>query len=76
MERRERRRDIRDQGSFYLRWDVLPLAAGSGSFQVRGGTQHAFSVGVGTGSVPALITTGAAGLTVAIILALIVGEFD
>jgi len=54
------RLNIRDQGSFYLRWDMLP--------NLRRGTLHALSLGVGTGSVPALITSGAAGLAFLIIL--------
>ena len=77
------RLNIRDQGSFYVRWDMLPITTRSGSFYDPGnrsgssyfdpgGTQHAVSVGVGTGSVPALITTGVAGLTMAVMLALLV----
>ncbi len=77
------RLNIRDQGTFYLRWDMLPIAARSGSFYDPGdrsrgslldssGTQHALSIGVGTGSVPALITTGAAGVALAVVFALLV----
>lgn len=68
------RLNIRDQGSFYLRWDMLPNLAH--------GAQHALSLGVGTGSVPALITSGAAGLAVLIIFTAYVigidsdGDFD
>ncbi len=81
------RLNIRDQGSFYLRWDMLPTAAESrggffdpgdrsanGGWLDPGGTQHALSVGVATGSVPALVTTGVAGLTVAVLVALLVGQ--
>ncbi len=79
------RLNIRDQGSFYVRWDMLPMATRSGIFHDPhdqststwldpGGAQHALSVGVGTGSVPALITTGAAGLTVAVLFAILIGE--
>ncbi len=79
------RLNIRDQGSFYVRWDMLPMASRSGIFHDPhdrststwldpGGAQHALSIGVGTGSVPALITTGAAGLTVAVLFAILVGE--
>jgi hypothetical protein len=75
------RLNIRDQGSFFLRWDMLPLASQSysfydpgdpfiGGYHDPGGTQHALSIGVGTGSVPALITTAATGLTLAVLLAL------
>ena len=77
------RLNIRDQGSFYIRWDMLPIAArsgrsydtgdrSSGSFLDPGGTHHALSIGVGTGSVPALITTGAAGVTLAVLFAILV----
>ncbi len=63
---------------------MLPMATRSGIFHDPhdrspstwldpGGVQHALSVGVGTGSVPALIATGAAGLTVAVMFALLVG---
>ena len=79
------RLNIRDQGSFYVRWDMLPTAMRSGIFHDPhdrststwldpGGAQHALSVGVGTGSVPALIATGATGLVVAVMFALLVGE--
>ena len=80
------RLNIRDQGSFYLRWDMVPVAArsrsfynpgdrSSGSYLDPGGTQHALSVGVGTGSVPALITTAAAGLTFVVMVALLGTKF-
>jgi len=63
------RLDIRDQGSFYLRWDMLPTTSQStGGFFDPGGTQQALSLGIGTGSVPALITTGTAGITLAAVL--------
>ena len=69
------RLNIRDQGSFYLRWDMLPITGQSfQSYFDPGGTQQALSVGVGTGSVPALISTGAAGLTLAVLVALLVGH--
>ena len=82
------RLNIRDQGSFFLRWDMLPTAVQSGIFRDPGdrsttdswldpgGMQHALSFGVGTGSVPALITTGAAGLTLAVLYGLYVGHYD
>ena len=77
------RLNIRDQGSFFLRWDMLPIAARSGrsydgdrsmsrSWLAPGGTHHALSIGVETGSVPALITTGAAGVLLAVMFALLV----
>ena len=55
------RLNIRDQGSIYVRWDMLSIPEWSdddGFFDV-GGVQHALSVGVGAGSVPAVIGTGA-----------------
>ena len=65
------RLNIRDKGSFYLRWDMLPIAAESSAISFDpGGTQHALSVGLGAGSVPALKTTGAAVLIVAVLVAL------
>ena len=65
------RLNLRDQGSFYLRWDMLPIAAESSTiFLDPGGTQHALSVGVGTGSALGLKTTGAAVLIVAVLVAL------
>jgi hypothetical protein len=70
------RLNIRDQGSLYLRWGLLPITPQS-PFQDYfdpGGTQQGLSVGIGTGSVPALISTGAAGLTLAVFLALLVGQ--
>jgi hypothetical protein len=68
------RLNIRDQGSFYLRWDMVPVTGQSfDSYFDPGGTQQALSVGVGTGSVPALISTGAAGVVLAVFLTLLVG---
>jgi len=66
--------NIRDQGAFYLRWDVLPLQERSrpgeyGHFD-PGGTQHALSVGVSAGSVPALVATGTLGVTLAVWIAI------
>ena len=59
-----------------MRWDVLPLPE-QGAFRGYddpGGTQHGLSVGVSTGSVPTLIGTGALGVTMAIMLAIFVGQ--
>lgn len=69
------RLNIRDQGSFYLRWDMIDTGDRSTSSNRLdpGGTHHALSVGVGTGSVPALITTGAAGLMYAFLIAVYFG---
>lgn len=68
--------NIRDQGAFYLRWDVLPLPEESGlsGYYDPGGIQHGLSVGVSAGSVPALIGTGALGVTMAVLVALLVGH--
>ena len=62
------RLNIRDQGSFYLRWDMVPTPFS--------GTHHALSFGVGTGSVPVLITSGAAVLAALIILTVFLIGFD
>ena len=68
--------NIRDQGAIYLRWDVLPLLEESQpwGYYDPGGTQHALSVGLSAGSVPALIGTGALGVTWLVLLAIIVGQ--
>ena len=69
------RLNIRDQGSFHVRWDMLPIAPVSHSFHDPldgsnssyvdpGGTQHALSIGIGTGSVPGLIATCVVGVYV------------
>ena len=68
--------NIRDQGAIYLRWDVLPVLEESQpwGYYDPGGTQHALSVGLSAGSVPALIGTGALGVTWLVLLAIIVGQ--
>jgi len=69
------RLNIRDQGSFFVRWDGLrlpstePLAGWDGYFD-PGGFQHGISVGASAGSVPALIGSGALGLVWAVLLGL------
>ena len=65
--------NIRDQGAFYLRWDVVPLPEESQpwGYYHPGGTQQGLSLGVSTGSVPALIGTGALGITLAVLVAMI-----
>ncbi len=72
--------NIRDQGAVYLRWDVLPLPGESRSgeygYHDPGGTQHGLSVGVGLGSLPALIGTGALGVAMAVLFAMYVGQFS
>ena len=67
--------NIRDQGSVYLRWDMLRLPeiiGGSGTYD-PGGTQHGLSFGVGLGSLPALVGTGALGIAAAVFVALVLG---
>lgn len=60
------RLNVRDQGSFFVRWDgvslpeVLPTE--SWMYHDPGGFHHGLSVGASAGSVPALIGTGALGL--------------
>ena len=60
------RLNVRDQGSFFVRWDgvslpeVLPTE--SWMHHDPGGFHHGLSVGASAGSVPALIGTGALGL--------------
>jgi hypothetical protein len=60
------RLNVRDQGSFFVRWDgvslpeVLPTE--SWMHHDPGGFHHGLSVGASAGSVPALIATGALGL--------------
>ena len=70
--------NIRDQGSIFLRWDMLPLReesrSGEYGYSDPGGTQHGLSVGLSAGSVPALIGTGALGVTMLVLLAIIVGQ--
>jgi hypothetical protein len=72
--------NVRDQGAIYLRWDMLPLREesrpGEYGFFDPGGTQHGLSVGVGTGSVPALIGTGALGLGIVLLFSLLVGQMS
>jgi hypothetical protein len=72
------RLNIRDQGSFYVRWDVLDLPEesypGYSSYYDPGGTHHGFSVGVGLGSVPALAGTGGLALLYAVLLGLYLSD--
>ena len=63
------RLNIRDQGAVFLRYDVLQLPTVETEYQVDpGGRQSGFSLGVGVGSVPALVGTGAVGLVYAVLL--------
>jgi len=71
------RLNIRDQGAFFLRWDVLPLPATNRAdgYHDSGGTQHGLSVGAAAGSMPAVVATGAVGLGWLMLAALFAG-FD
>ena len=54
------RLNVRDQGSFYVRWDGVDLPARVTDFMDEpGGFHQALSIGVGLGSKPALWATGA-----------------
>lgn len=69
------RLNIRDQGSFFVRWDGVRLPAvqpvpGLDGYSDPGGFHHGISVGASAGSVPALIGSGALGLLYAVLLAL------
>lgn len=68
------RLNIRDQGSFFVRWDGVSLpekrVTDSWVFHDPGGFHHGLSVGASAGSVPALVGTGALGLAYTILLAL------
>lgn len=69
------RLNIRDQGSFFVRWDGVSIPeVRRGDYEYPfhdpGGFHHGLSVGAAAGSVPALIGTGALGLAYTILLAL------
>jgi hypothetical protein len=74
------RLNIRDQGQFYLRWDVLPLPeersnySGGREYFDPGGVQHGVSVGASVGSVPSLVGTGALGVGFIVLLAILANE--
>jgi hypothetical protein len=71
--------NVRDQGSFFVRWDgvdIPPLRAPEGSYFDPGGFEQAISVGVGLGSVPALVGTGALGLGYVILLGMYLAHGD
>lgn len=74
------RLNIRDQGQFYLRWDVLSIPeeridrSGTREYYDPGGVQHGVSVGASVGSVPSLVGTGALGVAFVVILAIVASE--
>lgn len=69
------RLDIRDQGSFFVRWDGVPLreAIYPYGYYDSGGFQQALSAGVGLGSVPALIGSTVTGLAVLVLVISLIG---
>jgi hypothetical protein len=71
------RLNIRDQGSFFVRYDGVSLPEESypdmnGHFD-PGGIHHGLSLGASAGSVPALVGTGALGLFYVVVFALYAG---
>lgn len=67
------RLNIRDHGSFFVRWDGVHLSSNEqpgGVYADPGGLQQALSVGAGAGSLPAVIGTGALGLGYLVLLSL------
>ena len=70
------RLNIRDQGSFFVRWDVLSLPEQDfpaySSYYDPGGIHHGVGIGVAAGSVPALVGTGGLGLVYAVLLGIFV----
>jgi hypothetical protein len=70
--------NIKDYGAFFLRWDGVPLSEQNHpvAYHDPGGFQQAFSVGAGLGSKPALVGTGAGGVVLAVLLALLIPHLD
>lgn len=73
------RLNIRDQGAFFLRWDHLRIAETrrdqfGQSYYDPGGAQNALLVGVSTGSVPALVSTGTLMVGLAILVGLLIAS--
>jgi len=67
------RLNIRDQGSVFVRWDgvdLVEIGAPGDYYYDPAAFAQALSVGIGVGSVPAVIGTGALGLGFAIVLGL------
>ncbi len=65
------RLNIRDQGSFFVRWDALSLPEQNypyNNYHDPGGIHHGLSVGASAGSVPGLFATGGLGLVYAVLL--------
>lgn len=71
------RLNIRDQGSVFVRWDGVDLdelGTPGGHYYDPAAFAQAFSVGIGVGSTPAAIGTGALGLGFAIVLGLLLQD--
>lgn len=67
------RLNIRDQGSFFVRYDRVSAPAQSypyNDYFDPGGVHHGFSFGASAGSVPALVGTGALGILYAVLIGL------
>jgi hypothetical protein len=70
------RLNVQDRVSFFGRWDALDLRADQPYHPVDGGVQHAFTVGAGLGSRPAVIGTGVLGAVWVLLIVLIVTDDD
>jgi hypothetical protein len=73
------RLNIRDQGSFFLRYDGVNVPEqtypwSDAGYSDPGGLHHGLSLGATAGSVPALVGTGAMGLLYAVMLAIYIGN--
>jgi len=67
------RLNIRDQGSFFVRYDGVSVPAALypyNDYFDPGGVHHGFSFGASAGSVPALVGTGALGILYAVLIGL------
>jgi len=72
------RLNIRDQGAFFVRWDVLPLPEevypAHSSYYQPARTYHGASIGVALGSVPAMAGTGTLGVVFAVLVGMYAAE--
>jgi hypothetical protein len=72
------RLNIRDQGTFFVRWDVLPLPEeiypAYSSYYQPPRTYYGTSVGVALGSVPAVAGTGTLGVVFAVLIGMYAAE--
>jgi hypothetical protein len=71
------RLNIRDQGSVFVRWDgvdLVELGAPGDNYYDPAAFAQAFSAGIGVGSMPAVIGTGALGLGFVIVLGLVLRD--